>query len=117
VKVQGREQVLGQPVRDSDGRRLGRVVGVQCAPDPYTVVWFLVALTGWRRRVRAVPAAAARWSEYGAVDVPFRRDQVLQSPAPAADHPVGADFVRDDLQAYYAGFRRGASRSAQPAWR
>jgi hypothetical protein len=110
VKVQGREQVLGKLVRDSDGRRLGRVVGVQCAPDPYTVVWFLVALTGWRRSLRAVPAAAARWGELGALRVPYRRDQVLRSPAPAADHPVGADFVRDELRAYYAAARHGAAQ-------
>ena len=110
MKIQGSEQVLGQLVRDTDGRRLGRVVGVQCAPDPYTVVWFLVALTGWRRRLRAVPAAAARWDKHSALHVPYRRDQILQSPAPAADHPVGADFVRDDLRAYYAAARQGASR-------
>jgi hypothetical protein len=110
VKLQGKEQVLGRLVRDSDGRRLGRVVGVRCAPDPYTAAGFLVALTGCRRRLRAVPAAAAQWGELGALGVPYRRDQILQSPPPAADHPLGADFVRDDRHVYYTPARRAASR-------
>jgi len=103
VKIQGSEQVAGRLVRDGDGRRLGRVIGIECAPDPYTVAWLLVALTGpGRKRLRAVPARAARSDDRGVVYVPFRRGQVLRSPVPARPGPGRADFVDDEVDAYYA---------------
>ena len=62
MKIQGESQVLGLPVSNRDGRRLGRIVAVDCAPqDSYTAVWFVLRLRGWRRGLRAVPAEHARW--------------------------------------------------------
>ncbi len=103
MKIQGSEQVAGRLVRDGDGRRLGRVVGVECAPDLYTVAWFLVALTGPRRkRLRAVPARAARWDERGVLHVPLRRGQVLRSPLLACAGEGGANLIDEEVDAYYA---------------
>jgi len=60
VKIQGESQVLGLPASDCDGRRLGRIVAVDCAPqDSYTAVWFVLRLRGWRRGLRAVPSILA----------------------------------------------------------
>jgi len=85
VKIQGENQLLGLPVADCNGRRLGRILAVDCAPeDSYTAVWFVLRLRGWRRGLRAVPAERARWSAERGLDVPVRREAVLASPAPAA---------------------------------
>jgi hypothetical protein len=84
VKIQGESQVLGLPIADRDGRRLGRIVAVDCAPqDPYTAMWFVVRIGGWRHGLRAVPAEHAAWYAGGGLDVPVRREVVLASPAPA----------------------------------
>jgi hypothetical protein len=85
VKIQGEGQVLGLPVADVDGRRLGRIVAVDCAPqDSYMAVWFVLRLRGWRRALRAVPAQRARWYTGGGLEVPVRREVVFASPALAA---------------------------------
>jgi membrane-associated protein len=74
VKIQGESQVLGQPIRDSDGRRFGRIMAVDCSPeDPYTAALFMLRLRGLRRRLRAVPAQQARWHAAGGLQVPLRR--------------------------------------------
>jgi hypothetical protein len=81
VKIQGESQVFGQPIRDIDGRRFGRIVAVDCSPeDPYTATLFMVRLRGLRRRLRAVPAQQAQWHAAGGLQVPLRRDVLLGSP-------------------------------------
>lgn len=101
VKIQSETQVLGRPVRDGQGRRLGRVVAVDCAPDPYTAAWFLLHLSGWRRQLRAVPACSASWDKHGALAVPYPRQVVEQSPQRSRDGQ-GAAFVAGELEAFYA---------------
>ena len=57
MKIQGESQVVGLPVADTDGRRLGRNAAVDYTPqDPHAAAWFVVRLHGWRRGLRAVPA-------------------------------------------------------------
>jgi hypothetical protein len=101
VKIQGEACVLGTAVRDGEGRRLGRVVAVDCAPDPYTVAWFVLRLPGWRRQLRAVPAFGASWLAQGVLCVPYRRELVADSPVL---HEDGADLglLRNELEAFYA---------------
>ena len=101
MKIQGENQVLGMPVSDTDGRRLGRVVALDCAPDPYTAAWFVLRLRGWRRRLRAVPAQHAQWGCGVELRVPYRRDQVLASPALAAEQRDAAGSHRE-VEAFYA---------------
>lgn len=109
VKIQGREQVLGALAFDSDGRRVGRVFAVHCAPDPYTAVWFVVQVTGMvpgrvagrRRRLRAVPAEAAKWAEGGGVWMPYEREQILRSPPLEAGDLTGASLAPNVLHDYY----------------
>lgn len=114
VKIQGREQVLGQLVYGSNGRRLGHVAAVQCAPDPYTVAWLVIQMSGAlparvagrRRRLRAVPGATARWGEDSGVSVPYQRDQVLNSPPLAPNDFSASGLAAQALDDYY--------RTAQP---
>jgi hypothetical protein len=93
--------VLGLPVADMEGRHLGRVVAVDCAPDPYSVAWFVVRLWGWRRHVRAVPARRAVWLPLGGLGVPYLRPDVLASPALSEDglHDLAC---RRAIEAFYA---------------
>jgi hypothetical protein len=100
VRIQGERQVLDWPVRDGAGRRLGRVVGVECDPDPYTAAWLLLRLPGWPRRLRAVPASGANWQPGGPLSVAYRREVVLASPAPSR-HAQRTGFVGRELEQFY----------------
>jgi len=101
VKIQDASQVLGMPVADLDGRRLGRIVAVDCTSDPYTAAWFVVRLVGWQHRLRAVPAHNADWSTGAGIHVPYRRAQILASPTPSKDgvHDLAC---RRAIEAFYA---------------
>jgi hypothetical protein len=100
VKIQGEAQVVGRLVRDCDGRSLGRVVAVECAPDPYTATWFVLRLPGWRRQLRAVPASRAAWHGAGTLSVPCPRAVVVQSP-PLSRDELRSGLVRGDLEAHF----------------
>lgn len=113
VKIQGETQVLGVPLCDAAGRRIGRVVAVACAPDPYSAAWFVVRLRGWHRQVRAVPAGRAEWTGSGALGVPYRRADVLASPvlpgrvlvSPGRPGRVLDDAARRRLETFYVPAR------------
>jgi hypothetical protein len=100
VKIQNEKQVLDAAVRDCQGRRLGRVAAVDCAPDLYTAAWMLLRLPGWRRRWRAMPASGAGWRAGEPVSVAYRREVVLQSPTLSRQtRRIG--LVRRELEAFY----------------
>jgi hypothetical protein len=101
VKIQGESQVLGMPVVDVEGRRLGRIAVVDCAPDPYTAVWFVLRLHGWRHQLRAVPAQHAQWGTGADLQVPYRREQVYASPV-LSDACVGSAGGHGAAEAFYA---------------
>ena len=101
MKIQDETQVVGRPVHDLQGRRLGRAVSVHCAPDPYTVEWLLVRLRGWGRSLRVVPAASMSLDEGGVLTVPFTREIVRGSPA-QTDRRDGSGFIAHDMDLYYA---------------
>jgi hypothetical protein len=84
VKIQSESQLLQLAVADADCRCLGRVVAVDCSPDPHTAAWFVLRLPGWPRRLRAVLAQHAQ-APAPACRVPYHRAQVLASPALTAD--------------------------------
>jgi hypothetical protein len=113
VKIQGESQVLDRPDVDADGRGLGRVIAVKCAPDdPYTVEWFVLRLRGWRRGRRAVPAARADWRAGGGLRVSFARDVVLASPpcpVPASTPPAAVPRWRRSTRRCPPHERRGPS--------
>jgi hypothetical protein len=100
VKIQGETQLLHRPVIDVRGRRLGRVLWVNCAPDSYTAAWLVLRVPGWPRRLRAVPADRAQWSGGHALQVPYARHQVLASPPLEAD-PCGGHYVLGLAEAFY----------------
>ena len=111
MKIQWESHLLGMPVVDADGRRLGRVAAGYCTPDPYLVVWFVLRLPGVRRRWRPVPAEGARGNT-GAVTglwVPYRREQVLASPVVDLDS-LGTARCRSEVEAFYAAQRTLAPR-------
>jgi len=101
VKIQDASQVLGIPVADVDGRRLGRIVAVDCTPEPYTAAWFVLRLRGWRLRLRAVLAHDVDWSIGPGLRVPYRRAQILASPTTPGD---GLQDLarRGAIEAFYA---------------
>lgn len=101
MKIQGEKQILHCTVRDSRGRRLGRVVSLDCAPDPYTARWLVLRLPGWREQLRAVPAAQAEWQAGGPLTVPYRRDDVARS-APLARDGLRSAVVHGGLEAFHA---------------
>lgn len=102
MKIQDERQLLGAAIRDVGGRRVGRVVAVQCAPDPYTAAWLVLRLRGRRRRCRAIPGSALRWLGQDGLCVPFRRDLVANSPALVYDGVEKPD-IPDELADFYAG--------------
>ena len=111
MKIQSDTQLLGVRVRGLDGHRLGRVVAVFCAPDPYTPAWFVLRVRGGpgrrSRRWRAVPAGQAHWSGDEELLVPYRRDQVRRSPAlPRVGPPNSGQ--RESLEAFYAAYTPAA---------
>jgi hypothetical protein len=101
VKIQGDSQVLDLPVVDVEGRRVGRVAAVDCAPDPYTAVWFVLRLHGWRRQLRAVPAQHAQWGTGAELQVPYRREQGYASPV-LSEARVGTAGSDADPAVFYA---------------
>lgn len=101
MKVQNREQILGWPVRGSDGRRLGRVHAVKCAPDRYTLAWLLIRRGAWRRDLRAVPATRVEVDDSGALQVPYRHDQVAHAPELPAKTPIDP-ATWTEIESFYA---------------
>ena len=104
MKIQWETQLLGLPVADEVGRRLGRVAAVYCTGDLSTVVWLVVRLPGIRRRWRAIPAGQACWddAEQITLRVPFRRERVLASPNVDEDTLDSADRRNEVGQFYTA---------------
>jgi hypothetical protein len=111
VKIEWDTQLLGTPVVDQDGHRLGRIAAAYCTPDPYTAVWFALRLPRLRRRWRAVPAQGAHWNDTAqrGLWVPYRRERVLVSPAVDED---SLDFAhrRGEVEQFYAARPAGATR-------
>jgi hypothetical protein len=117
VKIRWETHLLGMPVVDADGRRLGRVAAAYCTPAPYLVVWLVVRLPGVRRRWRAVPAEGAHRITGAATGlwVPYRREQVLASPVVDLDSldsarrraEVGAFYSRAQSPSVASGMMRG----------
>ena len=81
MRVQSREQVLGQPVLDAAWRDA----------DPYDVRWVLVRLRGWwgPRRLRALPLAEAIFGGDGELRVPH--DRTLITATEPADRGALTD--------------------------
>jgi hypothetical protein len=111
VKIEWDTQLLGSPVVDQDGHRLGRVAAAYCTPDLDTAVWFVLRLPGLRRRWRAVPARHADWNDtaHRSLWVPHRREQVLASPVVDEDS-LEADGRRGEVEQFYAARPPGAPR-------
>jgi hypothetical protein len=111
VNIQWETQLLGMPVLDVDGRRLGRVGAAYWLPDPLRVVWFVVRLPGVRRRRRAVPAERAQWDTKAEIDlrVPYRHEQMLASPVVDEDS-LGSASCRGEVEVFYAPQPAGAPR-------
>jgi len=101
VKVQGEAQLLHVPVADSGGRRLGRVVAVDCSPDPYSAAWLVLRLRGLRRQLRAVPAREANFPPIGELAVPYSRAVVRASPA-LSSTSLNVAVCRAAVEAFYA---------------
>lgn len=80
MKVQGADHLLGQPVSDVQGRRIGRIVALTFGRDPFAPAWLILVLSLVRRRLRAVPASDLTWSERQGLTVPLARSAVLDSP-------------------------------------
>jgi len=109
VNVQWDTELVGRPVVDEDGHRLGRVTTAYgtCTPDLYSVVWLVVRLPGIRRRWRAIPATEACWDDAGQTRlwVPYQRAQIQASPA--VDHNALDDAARrNDVEQFYAAQTR-----------
>lgn len=80
MKVQGPGQLVGQPVLDVHGRRVGVIRRVLCAPgDRYTAQWAIVTMAPLGCRARLVPLADARHQDRG-IQLPHRRALVAASP-------------------------------------
>jgi hypothetical protein len=111
MMIQRCERVLGVPVVDPDGNRLGRVAAAYCTPDPIRAVWLVLRLPGLRQRWRAVPAHNARWSNtaHTRLWVPHRRDQVLASPIVDEDS-LDTAGGRGEVDLFYAAWPAGARR-------
>lgn len=77
MKIQNTTQVVDRPLVDIGGRRIGTVVALHCAPDPYTAAWALVRLPGLRRQLRGVPMSGARWATRDAIAVDVPRERVV----------------------------------------
>ncbi len=96
IKVQNEEQLEDRELRDSTGRRIGRIRAVACCgSDRYAAAWALVGL-GPLRRPRLVALEAARLAADGSVQVPYPR-RVIAS-APAADD---VDLANAAARAHY----------------
>lgn len=89
MRVQSRERVLGRPVFDARGRRLGVVVDAACPDtDPYDVIWVLVRLRGWwGRRLRVLPLAEATFGRDGGLQVSYDRT-LITATEPADRHAL-----------------------------
>ncbi len=106
MKIQGEGQLLGIPVVDRDGRRVGRVLAAYCAPDRYSLVWLVLRLPGLRRRVRAVPSVHAQWRDSAdGLEVPYRLEEIRDSPA-VDENSLDSSAVREAVAAFYAVTQR-----------
>jgi hypothetical protein len=80
IKIQNEEQLRDRELRDSSGRRLGRIRAVACCgTDRYAASWALVD-RGPLRRARLVPLEAARLATDGSVQVPYSRHAIASAP-------------------------------------
>lgn len=96
IKIQNEEQLADRELRDSSGRRIGRIRAVACSgSDRYAAAWALVYL-GRLRRSRLVPLDAARLAADGNVQVPYPRHRIMS--APAADD---VDLANAAARAHY----------------
>jgi sporulation protein YlmC with PRC-barrel domain len=73
--------VVGEPVVDGEGQRIGKVAQIALEPNTYRAEW-LVLKTSLFGRHRLVPVGYAT-EEGGMVKVPFKKGTVLDAPVPA----------------------------------
>jgi len=89
--------IMGEPVVDSEGHRIGRVTQVAYEPNTLRAEW-LVLKTSLFGRLRLVPLAAAQ--ERGdMLCVPFSRATVLESPIP--DVPISPALTEASALEWY----------------
>jgi hypothetical protein len=74
-------EVVGEPVLDVEGYRIGKVAQLAYEPTTLSPEW-LVVKTSRLGRPRLVPVASAA-ERGGMVHVPFSKETVLAAPMPA----------------------------------
>lgn len=101
MNLHDEQPVRGRTVRDSTGRRLGRMLAVDYAATGTSEAWYLLRLTGWPRQLRAVPAASVRRGRRRSLQMALTRATVLRSPQ-LSHHSRRHGVSCGELQSFYA---------------
>jgi sporulation protein YlmC with PRC-barrel domain len=91
-------RLLGEPVVDRKGERIGTVAEVAFEPNTLAPEWLVVKTSIFGRR-RLVPIESAQ-SEGDTIRVPYSKETVLDAPVPEIPGSL-ATRERTELLAYY----------------